>query len=163
MGGMGVDPIWVVPSGWEGWGWIRYGSFHLDGRDGGGSDMGHSGSHLWYLFNISHVCLSVMFSFHTVTRKCIWCIFLKLYRYVHHVMGVCFIVFEIDGGFVWIFIEFLKIFWLNGRWFLQIVDTGSEFYTLAYKTRREHEMRKNRFPLYPLSTIWGTTFHLTSC
>ena len=38
------------------------------------------------------VCLSVTFSFHT-SSKTHWCIFSKLCRYVHHVMGVCCIVF----------------------------------------------------------------------
>ena len=40
---------------------------------------------------------SVTFSFRTVTWKRHCCIFSKLCRYVHHVMGVCCIVFDIDG------------------------------------------------------------------
>ena len=47
------------------------------------------------------------------------CIFSKLCRYAHHIMGVCCVVFDIDGMLFNFFI------WLNGRWFLQIVDRDS--------------------------------------
>ena len=43
------------------------------------------------------VHLSVTFSFRTVTQKRIAVFFSKLCRYVHQVMGVCCIVFGIDG------------------------------------------------------------------
>ena len=77
------------------------------------------------------VCLSVTYSFRTVTRKRIGVFFSKLYRYVHHVMGVCCTVFDIDGmlfDFLWIF-EFVfsfhvflafyaisNIFWKKNPW-----------------------------------------------
>ena len=79
-------------------------------------------------------------------------------------MGVCCIVFDIDGMLFEFFTNFLNIeknkkkwckkyiekcpftYWLNGRWFLQIVDGDS----------------CNLYPLYPLflcsdfvSQIWG--------
>ena len=52
------------------------------------------------------VCPSVMFSFHSVTQKTHCCIFSKLCRYVHQVVGVCCIVFDIDG----MLFEFCMIF-----------------------------------------------------
>ena len=42
------------------------------------------------------VCPSIMFSFRTVTQKRID-VFFRNCRYVHQVMGVCCIVFDIDG------------------------------------------------------------------
>ena len=38
-----------------------------------------------------------------------WCIFSKLCRYVHHVMGVCCILFDIDGMLFQLFLNFLNI------------------------------------------------------
>ena len=55
------------------------------------------------------VRLSVMFSFRTVTQKTHRCIFSKLCRYVHHVMEVCCIVFDIDGMLFEFFMNFLNI------------------------------------------------------
>ena len=51
---------------------------------------------------------SVTFSFRTVTQKTHCCIFSKLCRYVHQVMGVCCIVFDIDGMLFEFFYEFFK-------------------------------------------------------
>ena len=45
-------------------------------------------------------------NFRTVTKKMHCCIFSKLCRYVHQVMGVCCIVFDIDG----MLFEFFMIF-----------------------------------------------------
>ena len=53
------------------------------------------------------VCLSVTFSFGTVTQKHI-AVFTRNCRYVHQVMGVCCIVFDIDGMFEF-FMNFLNI------------------------------------------------------
>ena len=61
------------------------------------------------------VCLSVTFSFRTVTQKTHWCIFSKLCRYVHHVMGVCCIVFDIDGM---LFEFFFQYFTFSSRFML---------------------------------------------
>ena len=76
---------------------------------------------------------------------------------MHQVLGVCCIVFDIDGMLFEFFMNFLNIkknniekcpftYWLNGRWFLQIVDGDSW----------------NLYPLYPLfpcsdfvSQMWG--------
>ena len=55
------------------------------------------------------VRLSVTFSFRTVTQKTHCCIFSKLCRYVHQVMGVCCIVFDIDGMLFEFFMNFLNI------------------------------------------------------
>ena len=71
------------------------------------------------------------------------CVFSKLCRYVHHVMGVCCIVFWYwsDVLFYFFFAFPTKksffgggniekcpfTYWLNGRWFLQIVDIIGEF------------------------------------
>ena len=47
-------------------------------------------------------------------------------------MGVCCIVFDIDGMLFEFFMNFLNIekcpftYWLNGRWFLQIVEREFE-------------------------------------
>ena len=47
---------------------------------------------------------------------------------VHHVMGMWCIAFDIDGMLFEFFMNFWNIekcpltYWLNGRWFLQIVD-----------------------------------------
>ena len=109
------------------------------------------------------VCLSVRpsvtFSFRTVTQKRIDWFSRQICRYVHQVMGVCCIVFDIDGMLFEFFMNFWNIeknkilrikcpftYWLNGRWFLQIVDGDSW----------------NLYPLYPLfpcsdfvSQMWG--------
>ena len=53
------------------------------------------------------VCLSVTFSH--CNSKTQWCIFSKLCRYVHQVMGVCCIVFDIDGMLFEFFMNFLNI------------------------------------------------------
>ena len=55
------------------------------------------------------VCPSVTFSFRTVTRKRIDMFSQKLCRYVHHVMGVCCIVFYFDGMFFEFFMNFVNI------------------------------------------------------
>ena len=55
------------------------------------------------------ICLSVTFSFRTVTRKLIDVIFSKLCKYVHQVMGVCCIVFDIDGMLFEFFMNVLNI------------------------------------------------------
>ena len=49
------------------------------------------------------ICLSVMFSFRTVTQKRID-VFSR-----NHVMGVCYIVFDIDGMLFEFFMNFLNI------------------------------------------------------
>ena len=51
---------------------------------------------------------SVMFSFRTVTQKRIDVFSRNFAGYVHHVMGVCCIVFDIDGMFEF-FMNFLNI------------------------------------------------------
>ena len=58
--------------------------------------------------SVCPVCLSVTFSFRT-NSKTHWCIFSKLCRYVHNVMGVCCIVFDIDGILFEFFMNFLNI------------------------------------------------------
>ena len=54
---------------------------------------------------------SVTFSFRT-NSKTHCCIFSKLCRYVHQVMGVCYIVFDIDGMLFEFFMNFFK-YWKN--------------------------------------------------
>ena len=78
--------------------------------------------------------------------------FLETLQYVHHVMGVCCIVFDVGGMLFEFFMNFCRktilshfafyaifnityfflniekypfTYWLNGRWFLQIVDRDS--------------------------------------
>ena len=59
------------------------------------------------------ICLSirpsVTFSSRTVTRKRIRCIFSRLCMYVHHVMGVCCMGFDIDGMLFEVCMIFLNI------------------------------------------------------
>ena len=61
--------------------------------------------------------LTVTFSFSHCNLKTHCCIFSKLYRYMHHVMGVCCIVnYNVK---------------LNGKWFPQIVDRDYILYSLV--------------------------------
>ena len=55
------------------------------------------------------VRLSITFSFSHCNSKTHLCIFSKLCRYMHHVMGVCCIVFDIAGMLFEFFMNFLNI------------------------------------------------------
>ena len=55
------------------------------------------------------ICLSVTFSFCTVTRKHIDVFSGKLCMYVYHAMGVCCIVFDIDGMLFEFVMNFVNI------------------------------------------------------
>ena len=95
---------------------------------------------IWRKYVPSIKCIQML---NSQSEHIYWYIFSKLCRYVHHVMGVCCIVFDIDGMLFEFDYEFLKYwrkkmyaifnikknclgniekcpftYWLNGRWYL---------------------------------------------